>query len=149
VAFFFADEQLDRANGHPFTDAEIRATAKSVWEWTERGNNFVGRGRAIVVSHVEFDAIAALGPDHVEFDAIAALGPDAYFLEQYLRRHHWGREFVVANDMRFAIPGGEWSLKRIQAARKALIDAKRIIETRGASSFQGPAWYVWAKVSEN
>lgn len=134
VAHGFADQCLDRADGHPFTDAEIVVQVRSVWEWTQQkiaaGEHFVGRGKTLVVSHADFDTLAKLGPD-------------AYFLEQYLRRHHWGREFAVANDMRLSMPGGEWSVKRIQDARKALLTAERIKEVRAASKAAGAAAYVW------
>lgn len=130
VAFGFANDMLDRHDGHAFTDNEIKATARSVWDWTEKGHNFVGKGRHIVTSYDDFDALAAYGPD-------------ACFLEQYLRRHHWGREFKILNDMRHTIPGGAWSLKRIQDARAALIQAGRIEEVKQASSYTGPAVYKW------
>lgn len=128
VAFGYANECLDRADGHPFTDADVRIQARSVWEWTEAGHNFVGKGKAIVLSHVEFDQLASLGPD-------------AYFLEQVLRRNHWGRSFVIANAMSETMPGGAWTRKRFAAARQVLEGADRIELVRAASRQSGPAVY--------
>lgn len=131
----FADERIDRAARHQFTDSEIVATAKSVWAWTERkiaeGQYYVGEGKRIALS---FDAI----------DAVLPLGADAAMLYLTLqRRSNHRRELIVANEMRLAMPDGEWTLVRFRRARAALINAGIITETQKASTWKGAARYSW------
>jgi hypothetical protein len=132
IAHGFANEALERNDGHAFTDAEIKTTAKSVWEWTEAGHNFVGKGRRLVKAHDDIDRIMALGSD-------------AYFLHDYLRRRFWHAvmPFNVPNAMADEMPGGAWTRKRFTLARSALIEAGEIEELRKASSYHGAALYRW------
>ena len=136
VAQTFADERLDLRGGHPFEEAEIINTAKSVWEWTERkiaeGQYFVGTGQRLILA---FDAL----------DKVLPLGADAVMLYVTLQRrsNHRG-ELIVANDMRLTMPDGEWTLVRFRKARAALIGAGIITETQKASTWHGAARYSWS-----
>ena len=47
------------------------------------GRNLVGRGKAVVISHGTIDRVMAYSPD-------------AFYLLMILKRHHWGRDFVLA-----------------------------------------------------
>ena len=137
VAHTFADQHLDRTSGHPFTDDEIRNVARSVWDWTQRkigeGQYFVGTGRYVQEGH-----------DRLK--EVMALGPDALFLFMQLKMRCGGlASFQVANAMRHDMPGGEWSLRKMQAARKALTDAGIIKERHQASSYHGPTVYQWQR----
>lgn len=135
VARSYADEQLDRTSGHPFTDDEVQAVAKSVWDWTEdkiaKGQYFVGTGKHLILSH---EAI----------DQAMTLGADAFMLFMYLKRRsdHRG-ELIVANGMAATMPDGAWTLPRFRKARQALIGAGVLKETRKASTWHGPATYAW------
>lgn len=133
----YADDQLDRATGHPFTDAEIEAVARSVWEWTEKkigsGEYFVGEGKRMVIGHGDLDHVMSLGADALML-----------FLHLKRRSAHLG-EIVVANDMRLSMPDGEWTLARFRKARTALIDATILREVRKASSWHGPSLYLWQR----
>lgn len=133
----YADDQIDRATGHPFTDAEIEAVARSVWEWTEKkigsGEYFVGEGRRMIIGHDDLDAVIAMGPD-----------PLALFM--HLKRHFGGMaSFYIANEMSEHMPCGGWARKRFAQARAALVGGGMISEKRKASSFHGPAIYAWSK----
>ena len=136
VARSFADERLDLRGGHPFEDAEIVNTAKSVWDWTLRkiaeGQYFVGTGQRLILA---FDVL----------DKVMPLGADALMLYMTLQRrsNHRG-ELIVANDMRLAMPDGEWTLVRFRRARGALIAAGIIAEKQKASTWHGPSRYSWA-----
>ncbi len=112
----------------PLPDAEVVRTASSAWNYTLRGSNWFGRGAFVVTAHDEIDRLLEANPD-------------ALILLMYLRRHHWAREFVVANGLAEHMPGGRWTLKRLAAARKLLIEHETIIEVRPASSHHGPALY--------
>jgi hypothetical protein len=46
--------------------------------------------------------------------------PDAFILLTLLRRHHWGREFVVANAMATTMPPNGWPRKRFAETRSRL-----------------------------
>lgn len=136
VAFSYADEHMDRSTGHPFTDTEVQAVAKSVWDWTQErigaGQYFVGTGRHLVLGH---DTI----------DKAMDLGPFAFTLFMHLQRRCGAvRSFHIANDMRKDMPGGEWPRRKMQDARKALCDAGIIREIHPASSFYGTAKFEWA-----
>lgn len=109
--------------------AEIVQTAESAWRYTEQGKNRYG-GRRIEI-------------DHKVIDGLMMAHPDAYILLTLLRRHHWARDFVVANGMAPTMPGGGWPVKRLAAARKVLEEGGYIKKIRGHSSKAGPALYCW------
>ena len=133
----YADEHFDRHAGHPFTDDEVRRVAESAWGWTQKkikeGQYFVGIGRHSTLSH---DTI----------DKVMALGESATHLWLHLERRFRGLDtFFLANETRHHLPGGEWPLRKLQEARKALLDYGIIREKRKASSHHGPALYEWCK----
>jgi hypothetical protein len=46
------------------------------------------------------------------------------------KRHHWGREFYIANALAKKMPGGGWTRHILAAARKYLLEQGRIVEAR-------------------
>lgn len=130
------EDLLDRAQTlnarflEPLADNVVVGIVEWVWKIQERGENMVGRGRQTVI-------------DNDRMLEIMAHGPDTWTLYCLLRANHWGREFHVANGMRKTMPDGEWSLARLQKARKALLSAGIIEEVRTPSSFTGAALYRW------
>jgi len=130
-AFTFANNLTDRTARHIFTDAEIRATAQSVWGMTERGENrFGGEPHSILLNETR--------------DQLHECGPDALFLHSVLQAWSGDKvQFPIANGMADHMPGGKWSLRRFQAARAGLIGAGVVCEVKKASSAQGAAIYAW------
>lgn len=113
----------------PLEDAEVVKTARSAWGYTVRGENWLGRGKRLVTT---FD----------EIDGLLRTHPDAFILLTILRRHHdETAEFVVANAMAAAMPGGGWTRKRIAAARGYLEASGLLEEVRRSSHRHGPAIY--------
>ena len=53
----------------------------------------MGRGKAVVMSHATIDRVMAYSPD-------------AFVLLTILKRHHWGRDFVLASRWRLRLVGG-------------------------------------------
>lgn len=106
---------------------EVERAAMSAWRYQDEGRNLVGRGRAVVLSDVE--------------TAILERDPDALYLFTMLRREHWGRDFVVANEWRNHLASGAWSLPRFRAARNFLLSSGLIYEVRPATRGVGPALY--------
>ena len=75
----------------PLADAEIVKLARSAWDYTERGENLVGRQHV----QVSFEVI----------DQLLGVDPDAYVLLSLLLRHHADRgHFFVANAMAESMP---------------------------------------------
>lgn len=118
----------------PLPDDEVRAIASRAWGYEERGENWAGVGRRVAMHHDELDPILELGAD-------------PFMLAMYLRRHHWGRDFVIANAMAEHMPGGAWTTKRLAAARRVLVQASVVVEIRAASMKNGPALYRFGKKS--
>ena len=114
----------------PKSDAEVRRIARSAWGYTVRGENWFGTGRIVRL-------------DHADIDGLMMEDPDAFLLLTTLRRHHWGREFVVANKMARRMPAGGWTRKRFAAARKALETRGYIVQIKRPSR-HAPALYRWA-----
>ena len=121
-AFTFAEGFTDRTARHAFTDAEIKATAKSVHDITARGENrFGGPAHSILINDTR--------------DQLHEAGPDAFFLHSVLQK--WSgdkKEFPIANGMADHMPGGTWARKRFAAARTALVEAGMVTLTRPAST---------------
>jgi hypothetical protein len=67
--------------------------------------------------------------------------PDAFWLKIVLKRHHWNRDFHVANGMAQRL---NWSLRRLVQARGELIKRGEIVEIRAATQ-RKPALYRWPK----
>ena len=121
-AFTFANNLTDRTAGHTFTDTEIRTTAQSVLDITARGENrFGGPAHSILLNATR--------------DQLHELGPDAFFLHSVLKAWSGDKaQFPIANGMADHMPGGKWTLRRMQAARAALIEAGMVIPVRAAST---------------
>lgn len=119
------------ANGsgltEPLPDSELVRIVSSVWNYHQSGRNWAGSGQQVVLSHAEIDLYA---------DA-----PDALLLLTVLRRHHWGRDFVVANAMKESMPGGGWRRQRFTAARALLEFRGSLRLIRAHSKATGPALY--------
>jgi hypothetical protein len=111
----------------PLSDAEVLRIAASAWNYEKEGKNLVGRGRAIVAAHTLIDGLMQKDPD-------------AFLLLMMLKRHHWGRDFVVANAMAPSMPGGGWTLRRLQDARKTLVE-EGYVELVRPGGFRSPATY--------
>ena len=73
----------------PLSDVEVIKTASSAWGYEVRGENLIGRGGAVVISHTVIDAL-------IDY-------PDAWRLYGKLRRHNWREDFILANAL-----GREW-----------------------------------------
>ena len=106
------------------TGLEVIEIAASAWGYEFAGKNWFGAGKRVVASHDEVDG----------------LSQDAYYLLSVLRRHHWGRPFVVANAM--AEPLG-WTVKRLAKARYELGRAGKTRLIRKGNKWQGPSQYGW------
>lgn len=112
----------------PLPDAEVLRVVASAWAKEISGTNWFGRGGRVVF-------------DTTEVDDILPSDPDAFLLLAILRRHHWGREFVIANAMAETMPGAGWRRHRLAAARQRLLDLDMIEQVRPASKHHGPALY--------
>ena len=93
----------------PLSDAEVIAKCRYWWDKTERGENKWGVGQFTTV-------------DHALIDHLMMRDPDAFTLLMFLRRHHWGRDFYLANETCDLMPGGGWPRKRFAGARSRLIE---------------------------
>src|SRR5262249_17962670 len=112
----------------PLWDVEVANIATSAWRYQEEGRNLVGRGHAIVI-------------DHGTFDTLMTEGPDAWLLYSYLRRQHWGRDFVLTKAMAASM---HWGVPRWRAAREAL-EKLGFIKClhRGGNGPHAPPFYQW------
>ena len=131
------DELVDRAAAfaetalspvpEPVTAEEIKRTAMSAWGYEERGENWCGKGRVVAFDHDTLDRYLH--------------DPDALLLLTWLKRHHWGREFVIANGMAVALG---WGLPRFCKARQRLLDDGiiRCINPGGRGPADTPV-YAW------
>jgi hypothetical protein len=108
----------------PLPDDVIISTAKSAWLCEQEGRNLVGRGRSVVTPHAVIDDL--IGESQ-----------DALVLLTLLQRHHWGRNFVLANAMADKL---DWSRKRFAAAR-VLLQELGLIQLVAPASFRSPAIY--------
>ena len=77
----------------PLTQAEINAKCKYWWDKTARGENHFGIGRYVSMGHTIIDTLMMTDPD-------------AFTLLMFLHRHHWGRDFAIANETSIAMPAG-------------------------------------------
>ncbi|MEO1921831.1 MAG: bifunctional DNA primase/polymerase [Sphingomonadaceae bacterium] len=124
----FAADTNRTAFAEPLPDGEVLAVATKVWAKQLKGENWFGAGQRVVF-------------DHTEIDGLLRTDPDAFILLTLLRRHHWGREFHVANAMAESMPGGGWSRKRFADTRSRLERHGEIEMIRPPSSYHGPAVY--------
>jgi hypothetical protein len=112
----------------PLPEAEVLSVVASVLSYESQGKNWFGHGARVTFNNDEID------------DLLMA-EPDAFVLLTVLRRHHWGRDFVIANGMAENMPGGGWNRKRFASARQILLSRGEIELLRAASSYHGPALY--------
>jgi hypothetical protein len=106
--------EMNEMMAEPWPDneanSEIVKRCKYWWDKTQKGENWFGVGKYVRT-------------DHSMVDDLMACDPDAFLLLTYLRRHHWGRDFRLANEACTLMPGGGWTRKRFAAARTHLIEA--------------------------
>jgi primase-like protein len=103
------DELLDVMRTHnmdampPVDEDELGKAADSAWKYEQEGRNLVGRGKPILLPHGLFDQLTATSHD-------------ALILLLHLKRHHWGRNFALANAMAAATVG--WRIQRVQKSQR-------------------------------
>jgi hypothetical protein len=115
----------------PLPQMEVVKLTASAWGYETRGENLKGRGGSILIGHDLYDQLSAERND------------DAFMLCARLKRHHWGRKFILAKAM---APAMGWGLPRFYRARKTLV-ALGIIECihRGGRGPSDPPVYRWGK----
>lgn len=112
----------------PLPDTEVVKTAASAWGYEQRGENLKGRGGAMVIPHAVADVLI----DH----------DDAWRLYGKLRRHHWGRDFVLSKPMASAMG---WDVRRWRKARDMLAAFGLIVCIHPGGAGRGdPPIYSWA-----
>jgi hypothetical protein len=107
----------------PLPEVEVVRTAASAWEKAAKGLNWFGNG-TVALRHEEVDE----------------LPQDAAWLLTKLRRHNWGRDFVVANAMAETMG---WTRKRFAAAKAELELRSKIKCLRKGNGFHGAPLYGW------
>ena len=105
-------------------DEVLISIAQSAWRYEQKGSNFVGRGRSVVIPHSVIDEL--IGESQ-----------DAFILLTRLQRHHWRRNFVLANAMANQL---RWTRKRFAAARTTL-QTLGFIQLVTRANFRSPAIY--------
>jgi hypothetical protein len=111
----------------PLPDEEVIKIATSAWERTAAGLNWFGRGQVVST--------------HAEVDELVTEAPDAFLLLAKLRRHNWGRTFMVANALAKQMG---WGRQRLAAARADLERRGKITCVREAHT-GSPALYAWGQ----
>jgi Bifunctional DNA primase/polymerase, N-terminal/Primase C terminal 1 (PriCT-1) len=113
----------------PLPDSEVIAATKSVWKYHQECRNLVGRGRAVIISHKLVDRLVTENQD-------------AFILLTMLKRHHWGRDFILSKAMA-AIFG--WTVPRWYRARDFLVRCGIIACIHeGGMGPHDPPVYAWA-----
>lgn len=111
----------------PLSDVEVLGIVASAWSKQILGENWFGGGQRLVL-------------DYADVDGLMSMDPDGFLLLTRIKRHHWGREFAVANAMHKTMPGGGWRRERFTAARKRLEQLGEIVMVRPQSRTR-PAVY--------
>lgn len=111
----------------PLPFEEVQRVVASAWKWTVEGRNGLAGDNFVILNHATLDVLEG--------------DPDASYLYSLLKRHHWGRDFVIANDWRNSLPCGSWSLPRFRAARQFLEDNGLVRMVRPPIKGVGPAIY--------
>lgn len=104
----------------PLSDVEVLKIVASAWSKQILDENWFGGGQRLVL-------------DYADVDGLMSTDPDGFLLLTRLKRHHWGREFAVANAMHETMPGGGWRRERFTAARKRLEQMGEIVMIRPQS----------------
>jgi Bifunctional DNA primase/polymerase, N-terminal len=115
----------------PLDDIEVIKVAASAWGYTARSQNLIGRGGGVVIPHTDIDGLMQECPD-------------AFILESFLRRHHWGRDFIITNALAAKMPEGGWTRKRLAKARGELQRRNRIRVVR-PGGYKRAARYRWPR----
>lgn len=113
-------QEINSMMAVPLPDADVAAKCKYWWDKTIRGENRFGLGQFQMV-------------DHSRVDNLMMSDPDGFLLLTFLQRHHWGREFTLANETCTLMPGGGWRRQRFTAARARLIHAGLLAVVKPAS----------------
>ena len=93
-------------------DAVIRA-AMSAWKYELEGRNLIGRGAAVINDHGVIDSLKS--------------HPHALALLNIVKRHHWGRDFFLANAMAESLG---WPRRAFVHARNKLTELGLITEVK-------------------
>ena len=113
--------EMNELMAEPWSDNEVNSEivkrCKYWWDKTQKGENWFGIGKYVRATHAELDSMLANPRDQ-----------DAWLLLTLLRRHHWGREFKLANAIHDSLG---WTLRRFKVARKRLIESGEIVVVRG------------------
>jgi hypothetical protein len=120
---------LNEGNMPQLPDAEVVKTARSAWDYQQRGENFLAGETSAILTH---DVI----------DRLAAQDPHAFALLALLERYHGRREeFAVANAMADKLG---WHIARLRSARAALVDMNIIRCVHpGGKGPKDPALFTW------
>jgi hypothetical protein len=110
----------------PLPDEEVVKTASSAWGYTAQGRNWFGNGQVV--------------SSHAEVDELLTEAPDAFLLLAKLRRHNWGKPFIIANAMAERMG---WTRKRFAAARAELERRGKILCLRRGNGVHGAPLYAW------
>jgi Bifunctional DNA primase/polymerase, N-terminal len=105
----------------PFGPRDITDKCKFWWDKTRNGKNRFGSGGGFVIA------------DHAVIDKLMMTDPDGFTLLMFVRRHHWRRDFALANETCALMPRDGWDRKRFAAARSRLIEAGYLIVVRAAT----------------
>jgi Bifunctional DNA primase/polymerase, N-terminal/Primase C terminal 1 (PriCT-1) len=110
----------------PLTESEVVKTARSAWDYTQRGQNRFGRPGVFFEAKEATDLICS--------------DPDAFMLLAFLLANNGpASTFMAANGL--AEPLG-WSRKRLARTRRRL-EGAYIKMVRRPTTFKGPAMYRW------
>jgi hypothetical protein len=116
--------EMNELMAEPWSDNEVHSEivkrCKYWWDKTQKGENWFGIGRYVRV-------------EHKLVDDLMMRDPDAFLLLTYLRKHHWGRDFYLANEACELMPGGGWRRQRFTAARARLINGGHLMVVKPAS----------------
>jgi hypothetical protein len=114
--------------GEAMSEAELEKLVRSVWEYERSGMNFVGMGKAMILSHDLYDRL--------EDD------PDALSLFLRLKRVHWHRDkFILSTAM---AKEWRWGWSRFKAAVTTLVRQEIIAcLDEGGRGPRNPPIYAW------
>ncbi|MBY8335887.1 bifunctional DNA primase/polymerase [Alteriqipengyuania sp. NZ-12B] len=118
----FARTLNESGEWSPLPAAEVEQVAASVWRMQVEGRNGVAGGNYMILPH------SAL--------AILETNADALYIYNQLKRHHWGRDFCIANSWADQLPCGPWPVRRLRAARNFLLQSGLVEQIRYAKKGQ-------------
>jgi hypothetical protein len=113
----------------PLPESEAVKVAASAWGKTAQGLNWFGNGTVALRNE--------------DVDDLMMEEPDAFMLLAKLRRHNWGKTFIVANAMAETMPNGGWSRQRFAAAKGELERRGKIRCIRNQKGGNRPPTYAW------